>query len=184
MANLPAGTADNISIGSGIVYVGDSGATPSTDVGFLGDEGITLSHETEIVEVTAGFPRTPVRQFVQAVTVSIQFTSLEWNLALFKRSVVGVLTVGATEEVLGVGIDACPEEVALQVQFCMPCTNDTIIINAWRAQTDGALEIAFSGDSPHSFNYNFKLLAASEDWATNPLAADESLYQIRRQLAP
>jgi len=183
MATIPAGTPANISIGSGLVLIGDAATTPATDVGYLGDDGITLSHETEIVDVTAGFPAVSVRRFVSSVSVSIQFQSIEWNLANFNRSVNGTLTVLPTQETLDVGIDACPPEVALQVQFCMPCTNDTITINAWRAQTDGALELALNGTGAHTFAYNFQLLLATEDWATNPLTASEGLYQIIRDVA-
>ena len=95
--NTPLGTVDNISIGSGIVYIGDSGDTPLTDVGFLADEGIVLSYETEIVEVSAGFPKVPVRQFVSAVTATLTFTSLEWNLALMQRSTGGELVARRPE---------------------------------------------------------------------------------------
>ena len=184
MSSTPAGTVDNISIGSGIVYIGDAGVTPTTDIGYLGDDGITLTYETETVEVTVGFPATPVRQFVSAVTAGLTFQSLEWNLANFERAVVGNRTVTATEEILAVGLDACPDEVALEVQFCMPCVDDTILLRCWRGQTDGALEIGLQNDSPHTFNYNFRLLLAQEDWATNPLPAEEGLFQIRRQFAP
>lgn len=180
MATTPDGTVNNISIGSGLVLIGDSGATPATDVGYLGDEGITLSYETEIVEVTVGFPRTPVRQFVQSVSASLQFTSLEWNLSQFARALTGVYTDSPTQECLGVGLDACPDEVALQVQFCMPCVGDTIVINIWRAQTDGALEIAMQGDNAHSFAYNFRILLAQQDWDGADLDPEEGLFQIKR----
>lgn len=183
MATTPDGTVNNISIGSGLVLYGSEGATPSTDIGYIGDDGITLSYETEKVEVTAGFPRTPVRQFVQAVNATLQFQSLEWNLSLFNQALVGEYTSTATLETLGVGIDACPDELTLQVQFQMPCVDDTIIIDVWRAQTDGALEIAFQGDNPHSFNYNFQILLAEEDWSGSALASNEGLFRIRRQLA-
>lgn len=184
MPNTPAGTVDNISIGSGIVYVGDAGVTPTTDVGFLSDEGITLAYETEKVSVTAGFPKVSVREFVTAVNATLTFQSIEWNLTNFKRSVVGTLATGSTDETLAVGVDACPEEVAIQVVFEMPCTGDTITINVWRAQTDGALTINFDNADRHVFDYNFTLLLASEDWAGGALPANEGLFQIHREFAP
>ena len=181
MSSTPLGTVNNISIGSGIVYIGDAGITPLTDIGFLGDEGINLTYETETVAVTVGFPATPVRQFVSSVTAGLTFQSLEWNLLNFERAVVGTRTLTVSEEILAVGLDACPDEVALQVQFCMPCVGDTILINCWRGQTDGALEIGLTNDSPHSFNYNFALLLASTDWAGTTLPATEGLFKIIRQ---
>lgn len=182
--STPLGTVDNISIGSGIVYIGDPGVTPLTDAGFLGNDGITLGYTTETVEVTVGFPATPVRRFVSAVNATLAFQSLEWNLALFERAVVGTLTTNLTNEILEVGLDACPDEVALQVQFQMPCVNDTIIIDCWRGQTDGALEINLTNDAAHTFSYNFQLLLAQQDWAGDPLTADKGLFKITREFAP
>ncbi len=184
MPNTPNGTVDNISIGNAVVYIGDEGVTPTDDVGYLTDDGITITYETETVDVTAGFPKTSIRQFVTAVTVSFTFTSLEWNLALFERALVGNLTTTATEEVLDVGVDACPTELTGQVQFCMPCVGDTIIINLWRIQSDGNFEINFDGNNPHSFAYNFRSLLAQQKWNGDPLDADEGLFEIIRQLAP
>lgn len=181
----PTGTADNIALGSGIVFLDDVGATPTTDFGFLStDEGIVLTQETEKVSVQVGTPKVSVREFVTAVDVTLSYSSLEWNFANFKRSVVGTHTVGSTNEFLAVGIDACPEEVSIRVQLDIPCAGDTIFINVWRAQTDGAFEINADPDAPHEFAYNFKVLLAQTDWASASLPANEGLYQLERQFAP
>lgn len=180
----PSGTADNIALGSGIVYVDDVGATPTTDFGFLStEEGIVLSQETEKISVEVGTPKVSVKEFVTAVSVTVSFASLEWNLANFKRSVVGTHTVGSTDETLDVGLDACPEEVSVRVFFDFACVGDSVYLNIWRAQTDGALELNLDPNAPHSFNYNFQVLLADTDWAGNSLAANVGLYQIHRQFA-
>lgn len=181
----PSGTADNIALGSGIVYVDDVGATPTTDFGFLStEEGIVLSQETEKISVEVGTPKVSVKEFVTAVSVTISFASLEWNLANMKRSVVGTHTVGSTNETLAVGLAACPEEVSIRVFFDFPCVGDCVYLNVWRAQTDGALDINLDPNAPHTFAYNFQVLLASEDWASNSLPSNEGLYQIERQFAP
>ena len=184
MSNTPNGTVNNISIGNAVVYVGDEGVTPATDVGYLTDDGVGISYETETQDVAAGFPRTSIRQFVTAVTVSFTFSSLEWNLGLFQRALVGTLTTSATEEVLGVGIDACPAELTAQTVFVMPCVGDTLTISMWRVQSDGNFEINFDGNNPHSFAYNFRALLAQQKWDGTSLDANAGLFEIKREIAP
>lgn len=184
MSNTPNGTVNNISIGNAVVLVGDEATTPSDDVGYLSDDGVTLTYETENVDVSSGFPRTSIRQFVTAVTTSFTFTTLEWNLDTFSRALVGVFSTTTTQEFLNVGLDACPGELTAIVNFCMPCVGDTIIIRLWRVQSDGNFEIAFDGSNPHSFAYNFRVLLAQQKWDTTALTADQGLFEIERQLAP
>lgn len=183
MSNTPAGTVDNISIGNAIVYVGDEGVTPTDDVGYLSDEGISINYETEVVDVSAGFPKTSIRQFVTAVTVTLSFTSQEWDLENFSRSLVGELTTSATQEILGIGIDACPGELTGRVVFVMPCVDDTITIDLWRIQSNGSLELKFDGGAAHVFPYEFRVLLATETWAGGALDANVGLFQIKRELA-
>lgn len=184
MSNTPNGTVDNISIGNAVVLVGDQGLTPTDDVGYLADEGVSVSYETETVDVASGFPATSIRQFVTSVTASLNFTSLEWNLDTFSRALVGALNTTATQEILGVGVDACPGELTARVQFCMPCVGDTITIDAWRVQSNGNFEMSFDGTNPHSFAYDFRILLAQQKWDGTLLSADVGLFEIRRDLAP
>lgn len=181
--STPAGTVDNISIGSGIVYRGLAGVTPATDVGYLGNDGITLAYETETVAVTVGFPAVPVRRFVSSVNARVQFQSYEWNLANFEAAVTGSLVTTTTTETLSVGLDACPDEATLKIEFQMPCVNDTFEISCWRAQTDGALSVQLRNDAPHTFDYNFELLLATEKWDATALDASAGLFEIVRTLA-
>jgi hypothetical protein len=183
VSNTPDGSADNISIGNAIVYIGDQGETPSDDVGYLSDDGVTVKYETETVDVSSGFPKTSIRQFVTSVTVTLGFTSQEWDLTNFSRALIGELTTSSTQEVLGVGVDACPGELTARVQFVMPCVDDTITIDVWRIQSNGALELKFDGSNAHVFPYEFKALLATETWAGDSLDANVGLFQITRELA-
>lgn len=176
----PAGDIDNISIGNGVVLIGDEATTPATDVGYLTDDGITIGYETETVDVEAGFPKTSIRQFVTSVTASLQFNSFEWDLENFSQALVGSLATSATQDVLGVGLDACPGELTAEVYFDMPCVGDTITIDLWRVQSDGNFEISLDGSNPHSFAYNFRILLATQKWDGTSLAANVGLFEIRR----
>lgn len=184
MASTPAGTVDNISIGQGIVYMGDSGVTPVDDQGYLAADAITLSVQTEIIAPTVGFPRVPIRQFVASVTATLTFTSMEWKFDLMNRPLQGTLTQTATEEEILAGVDACPDEVSIRVQFCMPCVDDTITLDFWRAQSDGNLEISLGNDNEHRFGYTFTVLLATEKWDATPLPPNEGLFRIYREIAP
>lgn len=181
MAQTPAGTVENISIGGGIIYLGDAGATPVADQGYLSADGITFTYETEIVEVAVGFPEVTVRQFVRSITATLSFTSIEWKFDLINRSLQGTQTLTATDDELLVGVNACPSEVALRAQFCMPCEDDTITIDIWRAQSDGAFEVQLANDNPHSMGYAFKVLLATEKWDGSPLTAKEGLFRLHRE---
>lgn len=183
MGNTPAGTVNNIAIGNAIVYVGAEGVTPADDVGYLSDDGIELSYETETVDVSVGFPKTSVRQFVSAVTVSLKFTTMEWDLTTFNRALIGVLTTATTNEQLGVGLDACPGELTGKITFQMPCVNDTITIDMWRIQSSGKMTFKFDSN-PHTFPYDFRVLLATETWAAVALPATESLFKVTRTIAP
>lgn len=184
MASTPAGTVENISIGQGIVYIGDAGATPTADQGYLSGDAITLSVSTEIVAVNVGFPQVPVRQFVRSVNATLSFTSIEWKFDLLNRTLQGTLTSTPTEEEILAGVDACPAETAIRVQFCMPCEDDTITLDFWRTQSDGNLELALQNDNPHAFGYTFTVLLATEKWDTTVLPATEGLFRIHREIAP
>lgn len=182
--NTPNGTVNNISIGNAIVLIGDAGVTPADDVGYLAEDGITVGYATEMVDVAVGFPRTSVRRFIQSVTATLAFTSLEWNLTNFQRALIGTLNTTATLETLAVGVDACPGELTATVRFCMPCVGDTVYIDMWRIQSDGNLELNFDGANPHQFPYNFQILLAEEKWDATVLTADVGLFEIRREKAP
>jgi len=184
MANTPAGTVNNVSIGNAVVYFGAAGATPTDDVGFLADDGVSVSYATEVVDVTAGFPRVPIRRFIQSVTTTLSVTTIEWDLATFQQALIGTLNTTAALETLAVGTDACPGEITGRIVFQMPCVGDTITIDFWRLQSDGNLNLGFEGTSPHQFAYNFQSLLATEKWDATPLTADVGLFEIRREIAP
>jgi hypothetical protein len=184
MPNTPDGTVNNISIGNAIVTIGALGVTPTDDVGYLSEDGVSIGYETETVDVTVGFPRVSIRQFVAAVTSSLAFTSIEWNLTTFAQALVGVLSTTPTLETLAVGVDACPGELTARVEFCMPCVGDTITVDLWRIQSDGNFNIEFDGSAAHQFPYNFRVLLAEEKWDATPLTADVGLFEIRREIAP
>lgn len=184
MPNTPAGTRRNIAIGNAIVLLGATGLTPTEDVGFLSEDGVAITYETETVDVPVGFPAVSVRQFVSAVTSALAFTTIEWDLETFAQALVGVLSTSATLETLAVGVDPCPSELTAQVQFCMPCVGDTIEIDLWKIQSDGNFGINFDNAAAHQFPYNFRVLLADEKWDGTPLTADVGLFEIRRFIAP
>ena len=63
----------------------------------------------------------------------------------------------------------------------MCLSGNTINVYVWRAVGEGNVTLPMTHDE-HQFEYNWKALRESTDWATNPLASDEQLIQIVREV--
>lgn len=179
--NIPSVTKDDISFGPAVMYLGAAGSTPTTDVGAISEDGVTIEIATEQRDIMQGNPRIIEMSFNQQQSVMVRVTSIQWNYENLQYVLGGSIATSATWEKFSFGGDPCPSEVAIKVVHQM-CSGDTINVYVWRAMGEGNLTIPF-GQDEHSFELAFKAMHATNDWAGATLAADAQLLQIYRQFA-
>ena len=172
--------------GPGLVFLGPPGATPTIDVGGIAEDGINVALEKESRDIMQGNPKIAQFRFDQQHGVLVKFKSIEWDFENFQRA----LGSGVTTTVVGPpdflnygwGGDPCPTEFALRIQHAMCLSGHTMYINVWRVVSDSGFEIAL-GQDEHMFEFSFRGLVATQDWASAALSTNESLIQFSRQTA-
>lgn len=180
--NLPTVTQNDISFGPGRLFLGAVGATPTVDVGAITEDGVTVEFAAEQRDITQGNPKLVELTFFQSQSVMVKVTSIEWNFdSLAYALAAGNTSSSGTFEAFAYGGEPCVTEVALHVEHEMCLSGNTVNVYVWRAVGEGATALPFTHDE-HQFEYNFKALRASTDWASNSLASDEQLVQILREL--
>jgi len=182
--NLPDYNADKLSFGPGVVLFGVAGETPGTDVGAV-DEGMTLTHAVEVLDVLQGAPRRIVKSFRLGDTVTFAFAGFEWTIENFPE-LLGAGHVSGDE--YGYGGDLSIQEVSLRLRHNMPpktgaSVGSTLTIDIFRARSNGDLTLTF-GAEIHSFPATFTALQSTEDWAGNALDSGEEYYKMTLQEAP
>lgn len=189
--NVPSYDADLLSFGPGIVYMGTAGACPwgisaqsTADIGAV-DEGMVLTHATEVLDVNQGNPRQLIKSFRTSETVTFAFTGFEW-LAANMDDYLGAGHVSGNN--FSYGGDVSFNEVSLRLQHAAPpqagaTVGATIIIDIWEARADGNLALTFGADL-HGFPVTFTALQASTDWLLAPLAAGYQYYKMQIIPAP
>ena len=96
--NIPTGSNNNISFGPARIFMDEwttptaGGVTPTTDVGFVGEDGVSIELMSEKKDITQGNPQLIQYSFVTAQSATISFSSIEWNFENFRLA----LGAGAT----------------------------------------------------------------------------------------
>lgn len=180
--NLPTVNTDDISFGPARLFLGafDDGE-PTTDVGAITEDGISIEFQSEMRDIVQGNPKLPELTFIQSQNVMVKVTSIEWdydNLAFALGA--GVTSSAASSTTFAFGGEPCATEVALHIQHVMCKTGDTINVYVWRAVGEGNTTLPFTHDE-HQFEYNFKALRADSNWAGGALPANEQLISIVRE---
>ena len=180
--NIPSGTTNDISFGPGRVYLGISGATPSVDVGFISEDGVTVEVSNERKDIVQGNPKLIEYTFSQAQGATISFTSIEWDLVRFAEVFsAGVTTSTASEVTVGYGGDPIVRSVAIHLQHQMAVTGNTMNCYVWKAVSDTSLSIPLGADE-HSFEMTFKAQRSGTDWGGSSLTYKEQLIKFERVL--
>ena len=187
--NVPKYDSDLLSFGPGVVWISAVGTTPrqNEDASAVGaiDEGMTLAHAIEVLDVQQGNPRRLIKSFRTSETVTFAFAGFEWKMDKLP------FYLGAGTEAGGVlkyGGDIAFTEVSLQLQHQTPpiggdSVGSTILIDIWRARSNGDLSMTFGADL-HSFPVTFTALQATQDFLLNPLAQGEEYYKMTMQVHP
>lgn len=180
--NIPTIDKDSISFGPARLFLGAVGTTPSTDVGAITEDGITVEFSSEIREIRQGNPKLIELPFIQQQDVMVRVTSIEWDFdSLTFAMGAGNTSASGTFEAFAFGGEPCLTEVALHIQHQMCRSGNTINVYVWRAMGEGNVSLPLTHDE-HQFEYSWKAMRADTDWASGGLAVDEQLIQILREL--
>ncbi|HHZ94700.1 MAG TPA: hypothetical protein EYN67_03875 [Flavobacteriales bacterium] len=205
--NLPSGTTNDISFGPATLkmalFTGSgtspNGLTPTVDVGFIGDDGVSLEMVSEKKQIMQGNPRQVVYTFQQQQMVNITFTSIEWDFLRFKMALgSGIndedeLLYGAgsseppgwdipalaTGEAFWFGGDPTNVDISMSIRHQMGVTGDTLNCYVWKCQSTTGFTAPF-GQDEHSFGFGFTALGVTKSWDGLALSDHQSLIRIDR----
>jgi len=178
MYNVPAYTTTQLSLGPGIIYIGVTGATPTTDVGAV-RSGMNLAITRTKVPIRQGNPPLTIKTFVTEEAAVLTFTGLEWDLDNFAMAVgQTTTTVGNTFDMGG---DLNIHEVALKFVHVTP-EDHTYTLYVWRAEPRGDLTINLT-DEPHEFEMGFEALLTTVDWASATLSTGDQMFKLFKETA-
>ena len=177
--NMPTVTTSRISFGPARVFLGVSGATPSTDIGAIRtDDGVTLEISNETKDIVQGNPKLIEYTFSQAQGAILKVTSIEWNW----DRIAWALGSGRTTSAGGVddlfwGGDPLVTTVAVHVQHQMPVSGNTLNVYVWKAVTETPPSLPFTSDE-HAFELSFKAQRSATSWDGSALNTDSQLFQV------
>jgi hypothetical protein len=176
-----------------------NGTTPTVDVGFIGDDGVSLEMVSEKKQIMQGNPRQVVYTFQQQQMVNITFTSIEWDFSRFNMALgsgivdtddplygagtavpadFGVPT-GATGEAFWFGGDPKNVDISMSIRHQMGVTGDTLNCYVWKCQSTTGFTAPF-GQDEHSFGFGFTALGVTKSWDGLTLSDHQSLIRIDR----
>jgi len=203
MLNIPSGKASNVSFGPARVFMSkivdgydaDWSTTPmatpntiaSNDVGWIGEDGVTVELSSEKKDITQGNPKLINYSFCQAQGATVKFSSIQWDFdnfssALGAGATAGTGTAGSTDT-FAFGGNALNDVVAMVVQHQMATTGDTLTLFCWKVQSESGFSIPFGADE-HSFEFGFKVVRSEYEWGGEALGTDEQLIRFNRWYAP
>ena len=205
--NLPGGTTNDISFGPATVKMslfGGTGAnpyglTPTVDVGFIGDDGVSLEMVSEKKQILQGNPRQVVYTFQQQQMVNVTFTSIEWDFGRFQMALgSGVVETpqsqygegasvpadfgvpsGATGDTFWFGGDPKNVDIAMSIRHQMGVTGDTLNCYIWKCQSTTGFTAPF-GQDEHSFGFGFTSIGVTKSWDGIALSDHQSLIRMDR----
>jgi len=179
--NIPTGSTSDISFGPAILFLGISGATPLVDVGFISEDGVSLEITNETKDIMQGNPKLIEYSFSQTQGVTVSLSSIEWDFDNFTRAIgAGVTTGGPPPTTFSFGGDPLLTTVAIHIQHQMAVSGNTLNAYIWKAVSESGYSIALGADE-HTFEYKWKAMRSTTDWASGPLASDVQLIKIERE---
>jgi len=180
--NVPVYDTDRLSFGPGILFLGPTGATPTSahDVGAV-RAGAELAITRSILEVRQGSGQNLIKQFANVESATLTVNGLEWKLDNWIAS----LGTGVTESIPGgiaysMGTDIGVGEKALKFEHRRP-NGIYHYVDFWRASPTGEFTLTF-GEDLHEFAYAFKALDCVTAWdGTDLTETIKRLLRIREQ---
>jgi len=199
--NTPSGKINNITFGPAKVYIGlhsDSApCTPSQDVGFISEDGVSIELVSEKKNINQGNPYLVEYSFIQSQSAMIKFTSIQWNMQAFVFALGAGVTYfndqignpnttdkfGAVDctLVFAFGGDPINKTLAIEVRHEMAVSSNTISIYGWKCQSEAGFTMPFGTDEA-AFEYSFNCIRSPKNWAQVSLPRDQQLMAVSRQL--
>lgn len=198
--NTPSGQINNITFGPAKVYIGlhseSSTCTPSQDVGYISEDGVSVELVSEKKNINQGNPYLVEYSFIQSQSAMIKFTSIQWNMQAFvfalgagKTDWNGTGSGGPNYIDKGVdctlafafGGDPINKTLAIHVKHEMAVSSNTISIYGWKCQSEAGFTIPFGTDEA-AFEYSFNCIRASKNWGLENLDRDVQLMSVVREM--
>lgn len=203
--NIPTtGTENNVSFGPGRVYMDQypasgpvaAGSTPTTDVGWIGEDGVTVELTSEKKNIVQGNPQLVAYSFCTTQTAMINFTSIQWDFDNFILALgAGTTSVGSGGSGPSVPVGAPTGSgvnfdfggnplntmVAMRIEHQMAVTGDTMYVYAWKAQSESGFSIPMTATEEHSFEFSFQVVRSTVDWCNAALPSENQLIRFYRQ---
>lgn len=173
--NLPSYDTNRFSFGPGVLKLGTTGTTPTTDVGAV-QSGATLTLTRELLEVPQGSPKTVVKRWATAESVALAVTGIEWNLAHLSEFLGIDYTAGPSPDRMDFGGALTVKQVSLKFIHQTPA-GGTVEIWLWEATGAGNIEVKF-GDDVHEFPYVFNAVYSANGWDGVTLIDGQNLCRI------
>jgi hypothetical protein len=179
--NLPTYDENQFSFGPGVVYFGATGTTPSTEVGAITEDGVSIDITSEKKVITAGNPKLPIYAFSQAQGCSIKFSGIEWDFNDMAKALgAGLTTSSGGVDSFSFGGDPIVTQVAIKMTHAMAVTGQTMNAYVWKAYAEAGMPIAFGADE-HKFAHSYMGLRSATDWSGATLTYKQQLFRLARQ---
>ena len=195
--NIPTGTnlENNVSFGPAVVFMDPvptggfvaAGSTPTTDVGWIGEDGVNIELTSENKNIVQGNPQLVAYSFATVQTAMINFTSIQWNFDNFILALgAGTTSVGhvASIENFDFGGNPLNTLTMIKLQHEMAVTGDTLEIYAWKGQSESGFSIPLQATEEHSFEFSFQVIRSTTDWCNAALGSENQLIRFSRITAP
>lgn len=172
------------SFGPAVIAMDASGATPSTNIGLIGDDGCQIEFSSSMGDIRQGNPKLSFLKFVQSQDFFMRWTSIEWSANRLAYALgTGVTSISGTNEVLRFGGGPCPSTVALLLQHRKCTAAHTVNVRVWTATPENATIQTQMGDDVHGFPMAFAAQRSATNWAGGSLASDSQLVEVDIQLS-
>lgn len=178
--NIPVGNTSDISFGPARLFLGASGGTPATDVGYISEDGVSLEISNETRDIVQGNPKLIEYTFSQTQGVMVNLSSIEWDFDAFLYAIgAGVTASAGGVDSFSFGGDPIVTSVALHIEHQMAVSGNTLNCYVWKAVSESGYAISMGADE-HTFEYKWKAQRSEIDWAGATLASTEQLVKIER----
>jgi hypothetical protein len=199
--NTPSGQINNITFGPAKVYIGvhtEGGVanTPTVDVGYISEDGVSVELVSEKKNINQGNPYLIEYSFIQSQSAMLKFTSIQWNMNAFVYALGAGVTynfdgsadaalyggsAAGSSLVFAFGGDPINKTVAIHVLHAAAVSSNTISVYGWKCQSEAGFTIPFNTDEA-AFEYSFNCIRSGKNWAGAALPREEQLMAVNRQL--
>lgn len=193
--NIPSGTnlQNNVSFGPARVLMDPvpstgfsaSGSTPTTDVGWIGEDGVNIELTSDKKNIVQGNPQLVAYSFATAQTAMINFTSIQWDFDNFILALgAGTTTIDGVNSYFDFGGNPLNTLTSIKLEHQMAVTGDTLCVYAWKAQSESGFSIPMTATEEHSFEFSFQVIRSETDWCNEALGNENQLIRFHRTAAP